>query len=188
MFQRRVLAKRLMRLFGDVARPRRTRSRSKLLGDTSAGEKLYIALKKRNGRQVQFTPAAPKPLGVILSDMKIYLTDQHKNLNKHLDFLKLQQVMPYDKTLLTEKTTTIHIDCKKNLDALDTKFLFDYKIFPDNIMTFLTQWDAEKRDIQVGDTIVQQVYLPPTKIFSQKIVFGVRITEVINQPEKGIQL
>ena len=92
--------------------------------------------------------------------------------------------MPYDKTLLTEKTTTINIDSNKTIATLDTKFLFDYKIFPDNIMTFLTQWGAEKRDMQVGDTIVQQVYLPPTKIFSQKIVFGVRINEIISQSDK----
>ena len=51
-------------------------------------------------------------------------------------------------------------------------------------MTGLTQWDSENRVMQVGDTIVQQVYLPPWKKFSQKIVFGVRINRIIDEPFK----
>ncbi len=38
--------------------------------------------------------------------------------------------------------------------------------------------------MKVGDTIVQQVYIPPTKVFSQKIIFGVRINEIINEPAR----
>lgn len=38
--------------------------------------------------------------------------------------------------------------------------------------------------MQVADTIAQQVYIPPIKIFSQKIIFGVRICEIINQTNK----
>jgi hypothetical protein len=63
MFQRRVLAKSLMRLLPDVARlPTHAEAGQSISAEARAGEKLYIALKKRNGRQVQFTPAAPKPL------------------------------------------------------------------------------------------------------------------------------
>lgn len=116
--------------------------------------------------------------------MKIYLTDQNKHLSRHLDFLKSRQVMDYDKSRLTEKVTTITIDTKTKIENLDLQFLFDYKIFPDNIMIYLTEWNKENRKIKVGDTIVQQVYLPPTKMFSQKIIFGVRISEIINQPDK----
>lgn len=54
-------------------------------------------------------------------------------------------------------------------------------------MTFKTQWAEERRKIEIGDTIAQQVYLPPIQTFSQKIVFGVRINELINQANrKGI--
>lgn len=74
--------------------------------------------------------------------------------------------MHYDKTRLTEKVTTINIDTKTKIENLDLQFLFDYKIFPENIMTFLTEWEAENRNMQVADTIVQQVYLPPTETFS----------------------
>jgi len=116
--------------------------------------------------------------------MKIYLTDQKNKLKGHLDFLKSRQVMNYDKTNLTEKITTIDLHTKKTIEQLDLQLLFKYKIFPDNIMTFLTEWDSKDRKIKVGDTIVQQVYFPPTKIFSQKIIFGVRINEIIDLPDK----
>ena len=44
--------------------------------------------------------------------MKIYLTDQNKNLSRHLDFLKPRPVMDNDKAQLIEKVTTITIDTK----------------------------------------------------------------------------
>jgi tRNA C32,U32 (ribose-2'-O)-methylase TrmJ len=53
-------------------------------------------------------------------------------------------------------------------------------------MTFKNQWTDENRKMRVGDTIAQQVYIPPTKTFSQKIIFGVRVNEIIDQvTEKG---
>jgi len=116
--------------------------------------------------------------------MNIFLTDQKNEFNKHLDFLKFKRVMNYDKTSLKEKITTIEINTDKKLNELHLDFLFDYKIFPNNIMSFKTQWANENRKMNIGDTIVQQVYIPPTKIFSQKIIFGVRINEVIDQPNK----
>jgi len=75
--------------------------------------------------------------------MKTYLTDQAKKLSRHLEYLKQQPVMLYDTTKLTEKTTTIKIDTLKKFQQLNSDFLFDYKIFPNNIMSFLTQWTAE---------------------------------------------
>ncbi len=116
--------------------------------------------------------------------MKIYLTDQKNKFKKHLDFLKTRKVMTYDKTMLTEKTTTIDILTTKKLDQINPDFLFDYQIFPDNIMTFKTQWADENRKMKIGDTIAQQVFIPPTKTFSLKIIFGVRINEIIDQADK----
>jgi uncharacterized protein (UPF0548 family) len=51
-------------------------------------------------------------------------------------------------------------------------------------MPFRNQWTDENREMKIGDTIVQQVYIPPTKRLSQKIVFGVRINEIIDQTDK----
>ena len=118
--------------------------------------------------------------------MKIYVTDQKNKFKKHLDFLKNKKVMDYDKTHLTEKTTTIEINTTKKIDQINLDFLFDYQIFPANIMTFKNQWTDENRKMRIGDTIAQQVYIPPTKTISQKIIFGVRVKEIIDQAdEKG---
>ena len=116
--------------------------------------------------------------------MKIYLTDQASNFTKHLQTLKNASVMKYDKAELKEKVTVINIDTQKQLTDLNTEFLFDYKIFPRNIMTYLTEWKQEARTIQVGDTIVQQAFIPPFRQISQKIIFGVRINEIINEPTR----
>jgi hypothetical protein len=116
--------------------------------------------------------------------MKVYLTDQSKNFLQHLEFLKGQPVMHYNRLKLTEKTTVIPINTTKELKELNTDFFFDYEIFPKNIMTYLTQWAFEKRQMQVGDTIVQQAFIPPLRQFSQKIIFGVRINELIKEPAR----
>lgn len=116
--------------------------------------------------------------------MKVYLIDQKNKLKQHLDFLKIKNVMTYDKIKLTEKITTIEINTAKKIDQLNLDFLFDYQIFPNNILTFKSQWADENRKMKIGDTIAQQVYIPPTKNFSQKIIFGVRVCEMINQAEK----
>lgn len=116
--------------------------------------------------------------------MKIYLTDQKSKFKQHLDFLKTKEVMTYDKTRLTQKVTVIDLSTTKKIGQLNLDFLFDYQIFPDNIMTSKTQWADENRKMKVGDTVVQQVFIPPNKTLSQKIIFGVRINEVIDQADK----
>lgn len=92
--------------------------------------------------------------------------------------------MDYDKNELSEKITTIDINTTKKLEQINLDFLFDYNIFPENIMTYKAQWSEENRSMNVGDTIAQQVYIPPIKAFSQKIIFGVRINEIISQAKR----
>ncbi len=116
--------------------------------------------------------------------MKLYFTDQSPYFDKHLQQLKLQPVMDYRKQGLTEKETGMPVALAKPLSAIDTRFLFNYQIFPPHIMSSYSQWQAENRKMQVGDTIVQQVYLPPYRNLSQKIIFGVRISELIITPER----
>jgi len=116
--------------------------------------------------------------------MKLFLSDQTHKLNQHLNFLKNKKVMTYDASRLTEKISILPIDTDQDLCQLNLDFLFEYRIFPDNILTFCSQWKAEGRKMQCGDTIAQQVYIPPLKVCSQKLVFGVRINEIINLPHK----
>lgn len=116
--------------------------------------------------------------------MKIYLADQSEKLVQQLAYLKRQPVMQYGRERLIEKVTVAPVNTTKSLPELNTGFLFDYRIFPESIMSFLAQWNHEKREMQVGDTIVQQVFIPPFRRFSQKIIFGVRIKEIINAPDR----
>jgi hypothetical protein len=116
--------------------------------------------------------------------MKIYLADQAENFPKHLDLLKSKAVMAYDRSRLKEKVSVIDMVTQTPFEKLDLDFLFSYKIFPSNILTFLTQWENEKRKMQPGDTIVQQVFIPPVRSFSQKLIFGVRIKEIIDEPAR----
>ena len=116
--------------------------------------------------------------------MKIYLADQSGTFLRHLEYLRDRSVMKYDKTRLIEKTTSIAIRTNKDLRELDTRFLFDYRIFPPKILTYLGEWQIQKRPMRVGDTIVQQAAIPPFKNFSQKIIFGVRVNEIINEPDR----
>ncbi len=90
--------------------------------------------------------------------------------------------MLYDLTRLKERVSTIEL--ATNFEEHDQSVLFNYHIFPNRIMTFLTEWGNENREIRTGDTIVQQVYIPPFMNFSQKIIFGVRIKELINEPNR----
>jgi hypothetical protein len=113
--------------------------------------------------------------------MKIFLTDQKRNFKKHLDEFTTVSVMPYAKKKLAEKTTSVKIETGKEVQELDLDFLFNYKIFPPNILSYFTQWQTEGRQMRVGDTVVQQIYLPPIRKLSQKIIVGVRISEVIDE-------
>lgn len=116
--------------------------------------------------------------------MKIYLSDQTKYFKTHLENLKLQDIIKYDKSKLKEKTTFISINTSKNIKQLDTNFFWDYNIFTNNIMSFLTEWTYQKRQMQIGDTIVQQAFIPPVRQFSQKIIFGVRINNIIDEENR----
>ena len=116
--------------------------------------------------------------------MKIYLADQADNFDGLLKQLTTKPTMTFDKTKLKEKATTIDIKTEKTLGQINLDFLFDYKIFPPNILTFMTQWGQEKRKMKIGDTILQQAFIPPTKTFSQKIIFGVRVNNIIDETDR----
>lgn len=92
--------------------------------------------------------------------------------------------MVYDKLRLKETISSTDISTTIAFEKLNLQFLFAYKIFPSNILSFLTEWENEKRKMKAGDTIVQQVFIPPTKLFSQKLIFGVRIKEIIDEPTR----
>lgn len=114
--------------------------------------------------------------------MKIYLSDQKQHLKQHLEFFKTSEVMNYYNAPLKVKISSIPINAPQKFNPDICSVLFNYKIFPGSIMKQRTQWADENREMKIGDTIAQQVYIPPVASFSQKIVFGVRICGIINEP------
>jgi hypothetical protein len=116
--------------------------------------------------------------------MKMYLTNQETQFGKHLAELKSKAVMKFDKDLLLLKTSTIQLNTSAQLLDVNLDFFFNYNIFPSHILNFKTQWESEKRKISIGDTIVQQVFIPPFKALSQKLIFGVRINRIINESHR----
>lgn len=113
--------------------------------------------------------------------MLLFLKDQSGNLGDYLPKFQLLPIISYDVTLLKEKTSIVTVPCDKQIKELSFDFLFNYNFFPDNILTSYTEWNSQKRTIRIGDTIVQQIYFPPNKIASQKIIAGVRIKEVFKE-------
>lgn len=116
--------------------------------------------------------------------MKLALLNQQNQFKKQLEELKKVPVMSYEKSQLIEKVSSIEIPNSSNLSKLNLQFLFDYLIFPENILIGYSQWKDEQRMMQAGDTILQQVYLPPIPKLSQKALFGVRIKEVIQEENR----
>lgn len=116
--------------------------------------------------------------------MKVFFSDQSKHFKKHLEYFKSKSVMLYDRTRLPQKTTSVELNTDKALQELDLAFLFNYHIFPSRIMGYQTQWEDENREMRAGDTIVQQAYVPPLGVLSMKLIFAVRIHEIINESNK----
>ncbi|MCS6955590.1 MAG: DUF1990 domain-containing protein [Candidatus Calescibacterium sp.] len=118
--------------------------------------------------------------------MKIFLTNQNKLFPAHLKELSTYKVIPYNKETLKYKTNSKRIESVLSINTINLKDFFNYKIFPINILQAYTQWEHEGRDMQINDTIVQQIQIPPIMGFSLKIITGVRIKEVINiKNQKG---
>lgn len=90
--------------------------------------------------------------------------------------------MTYDLSKMIEKVSVVPVQV--DFSQADLSSFFNYEIFPNNIMTSRTQWQEESREIKNGDTILQQVYIPPFRPFSQKIIFGVRICDIIETADK----
>lgn len=116
--------------------------------------------------------------------MKIAFFNQKNHFKKYLEELKHVPIISYERTALIEKISSVEISGASHIGQLDLAFFFDYRIFPENILLGYSQWQDEQRSMQIGDTILQQVYLPPIPKLSQKALFGVRIKEVIKEQHR----
>lgn len=116
--------------------------------------------------------------------MMLFLRDQRHQMAAHLHHFKKVPVMPYDAAGLRFRTDEIRLHAGSSSLVTHEQVLFDYRIFPEHIMTSFGQWQEERRVMQAGDTIVQQVQLPPFKHVSIKLVLGVRVKAIFRE-EKG---
>lgn len=117
--------------------------------------------------------------------MQLFLTDQSHHFPTHLERLRQVPVMAYTPASLKETVSSCDLGPSAVVEQRARAALFSYAIFPRAIMTHLTEWAHLGRPMEADDTIVQQVHIPPFPMFSQKIVFGVRIKEVFNTPERS---
>jgi uncharacterized protein (UPF0548 family) len=86
-------------------------------------------------------------------------------------------------TALPERTSDIGLGYTGPIHSYSTDFLFAYDIFPRSIMRAEPQWTRERRQMRVGDIIVQRVVLPPIG-FGLCAEFAVRVSALIDEPTK----
>jgi hypothetical protein len=110
--------------------------------------------------------------------MKIFLKNQKINFKKHLIDLKKSNILPYKNQELKHKISQRILN--SNFPNFPFDLIFNYQIFPSNILSSYSQWIDENRIIQSGDTIVQQINIPPFTCCSQKLIVGVRVKDVFN--------
>jgi len=116
--------------------------------------------------------------------MQVYIFNQATKFVQHLIKLKDAAIMKYDEHKMNEKVSIVELKTNCSIKELDLNFLFDYIIFPKEIMISKGQWELENRKMAAGDTIVQQVNFPPFANFSLKVIFGVRIKEIFIEENK----
>ncbi len=109
----------------------------------------------------------------------MYFRDQRSRLALHLERLQRCPLQQFTDRELRHKSArrspAIPLDA-----AVDAFFAYD--IFPPNILKALPQWRHENRDIRPGDVIAQQINIPPIAAASFRLICGVRILEVIDEP------
>lgn len=85
--------------------------------------------------------------------------------------------------MLPENISEIALGYAGPISSYRTDFLFAYDIFPRFLMRAEPQWIRERREIRVGDIIVQRAVLPPIG-FGLCAEFAVRISALISEPSK----
>ncbi len=74
---------------------------------------------------------------------------------------------------VTSRSIPLHKQCDLS-EIADAIGFFDYRIFPLHIMQFYGQWQADRREIRIGDIIVQCARLP---LGCFKGIFAVKVLD-----------
>lgn len=113
--------------------------------------------------------------------VQIFLFNQKTKFNTHLQRFKTKSIANYNKNSLIEKSNSIQISSAQNFEDLNFQLLWNYEIFPKHILDFASEWELDDRGMQVGDTIVQQIFMPPINNMSVKLICGVRIKQIFDE-------
>jgi hypothetical protein len=101
---------------------------------------------------------------------------------------------------LPEKTSSIDLREKKSLTSCDFGFLFNYEVFPPNVIRSIPEWRIDGRPaMRAGDVIVQRAFIPPIgagiclecavrvlNIFNEPARIGFSYQTLAGHPERGI--
>ena len=109
--------------------------------------------------------------------MHIYLGNSPEIMVQQLHRLMAMSLHQFEIGSLRRVSSSIEVFAGAGSLPVATPFA-PYTIFPPRIMRHLTQWTYEQRKMQPGDTIVQQILLPPVEGGVFTIICGVRITDV----------
>jgi hypothetical protein len=61
-----------------------------------------------------------------------------------------------------ETTSSVALGVNPALDSLNLEFLFDYEVFPPQVLTTTREWLTQgRKKMRPGDLIVQRAFLPP---------------------------
>ena len=71
-----------------------------------------------------------------------------------------------------------------SLEPARTAFLFRYEVFPERVLRYWGEWQAEGRSMRAGDTIVQEAAMPPLA-WGARLLFGARVTDVTNNSSEA---
>jgi hypothetical protein len=82
-----------------------------------------------------------------------------------------------------EHTTSVALNAVGPIRKWRTDFLFDYAIFPSNIMHFEAEWTSTGRKMAVGDVIIQRTMMPPVG-FGMCIEFAVRVCALFDDEKR----
>jgi hypothetical protein len=101
--------------------------------------------------------------------------------------LKAARALPANFTSFNdfpEKTSSITLGSNKSLAGCDLRFLFDYQIFPPNVLRSLPEWRAEGRpEMRLGDVIIQRAFVPPIG-GGICLEFAVRVRELFSEADR----
>lgn len=117
--------------------------------------------------------------------MKVRLFDAGENLRGYLPRMKARSLNFTRTDRFPERELTAEIRAQvADLPQLDLSFLYEYHIFPPEILRFRGEWEEDGREMREGDTIVQQALVPPGPV-GLKLIFGVRILDVWRERDRA---